>query len=276
MGMQARRVAVIAITFGFAGCLLPAYEVDESLGNGGSGGSLPDLLPAPQDCGPNSNMVPIPGGYCVDATEVTWEEYSGWQATLSDPPVLDQPAECSWNDSAAPKEGTMGCEQPPESGRPVVCIDWCDAHAYCRAKGKRLCGEIGGDTLAWQDYANPGASQWMNACTSGGRNEFPYGTAYDASKCHTLGIPNAQPRPVGGAACQSSVDGYGGIFDLSGNVAEWVAECERSQGAGDRCRIRGGSFDDKEEFASCDDDSFIVRDSRLIQVGFRCCWDPPT
>ena len=35
--------------------------------------------------------------------------------------------------------------------RPVVCVDWCDAQAYCRAAGKRLCGRIQtGASLPWK------------------------------------------------------------------------------------------------------------------------------
>jgi hypothetical protein len=41
--------------------------------------------------------------------------------------------------------------------------------------------------------------------------------------------------------CQSSVAGYGGVCDLSGNVWEWEDSCDAG-GASADCRLRGGSF----------------------------------
>ncbi|MCU0693395.1 MAG: SUMF1/EgtB/PvdO family nonheme iron enzyme [Polyangiaceae bacterium] len=271
----ASSVFCIGIALLLRGCLLPEYQVDNSLGAAGAGGNLPVLPPAPQDCGPHADMVPIPGGYCVDATEVTGSAYKQWlQDQLSRPRLeLDQPECCAWNQEISPSTDEACLV---EDNRPVVCVDWCDAFAYCRAVGKRLCGKIGGGSVAMMDFADPALSQWTNACTSGGRNNFPYGDEFVANKCHVVGMSTAQPVDVGTSlACESNVDGYQGIFDLSGNVYEWEDSCANDIDGTAKCRIRGGSFSDNSESVFCTYDNVSLRDQRVDRVGFRCCWDPP-
>ena len=280
----ATKTIMLVLATAFGGCLLPEYTVDDNLGGqGGSGGSLPELPPPPANCnGPSGpTMVPVRGGYCMDATEVTWGDYGTWALTASQDPnfASSQPPECSWNTNPNPGAG-MGCKVPvfvdgPQY--PVVCVDWCDARAYCTAQGKRLCGKIGGGSLGLAEYLDPAQSQWMNVCSSGGRYTYPYGDTFTASQCHALGTSQAQPsKTLGYPTCQSTESGYLGVYDLSGNVAEWEDACNGSVGAGDKCRIRGGSFTETSERASCGADQAVTRDSGVDYIGFRCCWDPPS
>ena len=66
----------------------------------------------------------------------------------------------------------------------MVCVDWCDARAYCAGVRKRLCGKIGRGTNATTDYANAATSEWYRACSSSGVNAYPYGNTRDASACN--------------------------------------------------------------------------------------------
>lgn len=280
-----RSTWMVGLAVMFAGCLLPEYSVDENLGAAGAGGGLPDLPAKPTSCGGNftggPTMVPIRGGYCIDSTEVTWRQYLDWAVGVMATPaeLANQPTECaSWNTELIPTP-TQGCEEPigPDADlQPVVCVDWCDAHMFCKAVGKRLCGKIGGKELLTKDYADPALSQWENACTSGGRNDYPYAGPYQQSMCHTIGTGTGQPVAVKTKpGCQSNDPGYAGVFDLSGNVAEWENACTSVSGPGDRCLTRGGSFTDTKDSAACDANVPVVRDLKINTVGFRCCWDPP-
>ena len=266
------------------GCMLPAYEVDESLGGeGGSGGTLPELPPPPDGCGGDfkggPDMVSVRGGYCIDKTEVTWQQYTEWSKELMLNPgtvLTDQPSECSWNLDLAP--GTSyGCSPPPDSDlpiKPVVCVDWCDARLYCQSMGKRLCGSIEGGKLALQDKGNPALSQWTNACSSGGRYDYPYGNEYKAGACYVGG--QGQPEAVETyLECASTEADYEGVYDLSGNVSEWEDSCDSDKGMGANCLARGGSFDDKDkEDVSCTAGQMALRQSTINTIGFRCCWGP--
>jgi sulfatase modifying factor 1 len=225
-------------------------------------------------------MVRLPQGYCIDSTEVTRAQYAAWLA--KSPSAGEQDGWCSWNTSFAPGSSCMSeryvcsagstCDQDPQ-----ICVDWCDAYAYCKAVNKRLCGKIGGGANAFDDYADASASQWFNACASGEANDvYTYGNTYDAAAC--LGPESAPAQPVGShPLCQSPVSGYGGIYDLTGNVWEWEDSCSGTTGSTDSCRQRGGSFGGGISAQAgnqrCDESSSFARNSNRVNLGFRCCAD---
>jgi sulfatase modifying factor 1 len=161
---------------------------------------------------------------------------------------------------------------------PQVCVDWCDAYAYCQAVGKRLCGKIGGGPNGYDDLANASLSQWYNACTSHGANLYPYGNIFDGQACNGFYYTGGDliTIPVGSlGSCQATVLGYQGVFDLSGNVREWEDSCD---GAGQlaNCRIRGGSYassngDGSDMSCSGYGYEYSNFDYATTSVGFRCC-----
>jgi len=96
--------------------------------------------------GPNMVRVPTVDGrsYCIDATEVTQAQYSQF-LFVKKGDTSGQEARCTWNMSYGVTCG--GFDPVARGGYPVVCIDWCDAVAFCSWAGKRLCGKIGGGSL---------------------------------------------------------------------------------------------------------------------------------
>jgi len=169
------------------------------------------------------------------------------------------------------------CQGAGCGNHPQACVDWCDAYAYCAAVGKRLCGRIGGGPNGFADYADATKSQWYNACTSGGANSYPYGDAYMGSSCNAVDLGIGATVEVGSlATCQSSVPGYTGVYDLSGNVAEWEDSCISSTGPGDDCQTRGGAFGSPGGAVDCAqvpnlDPHGTRRNSAYGVIGFRCC-----
>lgn len=239
-------------------------------------------------CVAKSVTVAAPSGgtpYGIDATEVTRCQYAAWIATR--PSLAEQDPWCMSNTSFQVNDGCMqtlancktGCEDHPQ-----VCVNSCDATAYCKAVGKRLCGKIGGDHPNFDAFDNASEDQWYNACSGGGKNTYPYGDTYDGQACN--GYDNAQTgcqtgscdtRPGGDVTtCQSKVAGYAGVFDLSGNVFEWEDSCDQYVGDKDRCRFRGGSFissygADNGNALRCNYDIAGSRDDAYSNLGFRCC-----
>ncbi len=220
-------------------------------------------------------MVALPLGYCIDSTEVTQGQYQTWLNTS--PPTSGQISACSWNMSFTPT-----CNWTPTSNAdyPVVCVDWCDAYAYCAGVGKRLCGKIGGGSNAYNDYASASLSQWYAACTSNGTylsTGYPYGNTHQATYCNGYDYWNddsstMQALPVGSlSTCQSAVSGYAGVYDLSGNVWEWEDSCNGTFGLSDDCRLRGGDFGCGSDYLECGYDFPDPRDLAGPGIGFRCC-----
>lgn len=245
---------------------------------GGSGALPADTGACPTGLvGPVLVNVPAPAGspvtsYCMDSTEVTNAQHAVFLAASV--PASGQDAWCSWNASYTPSSGW------PATGKddhPVVYVDWCDAYAHCKWAGKHLCGKIGGGANAYVDYRDAAKSAWFNACSAGGTLTYPYGDTYSGTACvgndydGTPGFPSGSDmtRTVGTASCEG---GYGGLYDLTGNVWEWEDSCDGATGSSDRCLMRGSSFSGNSSDLRCDAGiDAVVRAYDSGYLGFRCC-----
>jgi len=267
----------------------------EEAGQGGAvsaGGSAGAAGQGECACGANEECrqglcvgasVQLPLGYAIDRTEVTRAQYATWLASL--PPTSAQSPACSWNDSFAPSDSCladpMACQGSGCGDQPQVCVDWCDAAAYCSAVGKRLCGGVGGGQTAWSSFDSPALSQWMGACSSNGAHKYPYGGGYLGALCN--GPDHTQTGCAKGACttqkagamtgCQSPDSGFLGAIDLAGNAAEWEDSCSALSGAADLCRVRGGSFAsaDGKLATRCNAADSHARNAVEPTIGFRCC-----
>lgn len=221
----------------------------------------------------NVVMVTNPKGgtYGIDQTEVTRAQYARFVQDKGDD-MSGQLPECSGNATYLPQS-----EWPPldRLEYPVGYVDWCDAYAYCKWAGKRLCGKIWGGPNEFADFKDPTRSQWYNACTSAGANDYPYGDAYDPQACNGLDRFVGELLPAGASpGCSSHVAGFTGVLDLSGNKFEWEDSCDGATGEHDQCRLRGGAFSSDPANLSCDVDRTKSRWDIYLDaaVGFRCCW----
>jgi hypothetical protein len=241
----------------------------------------PDLSPDTGPPCPASRGGPAlvrAGGFCIDANEVTNRQYLEFLSAKGTD-MSGQPTACKWNTSYVPS--TEDLIWPYLQGRddyPVANVDWCDAYMFCSWAGKRLCGKIGGGRLPSVDSSTaPSAGQWMHACSGGGRVSYPYGNTFNKSVCNTdaptkaaMYVEEVRHRP----ACQG---GYPGLYDLGGNLEEWIDACDKDTGATDLCGIAGstsftgGLFPDD---LTCSGSIFgEARNVRYYLLGFRCCAD---
>ena len=140
---------------------------------------------------------------------------------------------------------------------------------------------IGGGMNPFDRFADPGSSEWLNACSAGGQYEYGSGDRVDSGPqfCSYKGSQLGTTHPVGARkSCTSPSPSYDSFFDLSGNVAEWEDSCEKAIDAdgadgSDACRTRGGSFNSALAALSWDTvpASALRRDAVSPEVGFRCC-----
>jgi formylglycine-generating enzyme required for sulfatase activity len=135
-------------------------------------------------------------------------------------------------------------EYPGGNTIPRTNVSFADATRICSARGERLCSE----------------GEWERACRGKGGASYPYGQAFDGARCNTKGA-GAALSPAGTfQSCKSAV----GAYDMSGNVAEWVASGAQ----------KGGSTHDGAKESRC---SAVIRGAPVSGgplVGFRCCADP--
>jgi formylglycine-generating enzyme len=287
-------------------------------GSGGSGGSIvteraqgPIIGPVAGACptglpGAKLVRIPAPDGthYCMDQREVVRSEYAQFLAAKGND-TSGQPDECSWNDRYSPilydptdvdyglppghcSEFVWDLEGYPN--RPVVCVDFCDAFAYCAWAGKRLCGRrsfkttavdmLGEDELA--QVAVSTENEWYNACSQGGKTKYPYGDTYEAGKCIDAtwaGQKKDDPAAldvtdVSSSQCTGALAEFQNVFDLSGSVEEWINMCHGPSGS---CLIQGGSTSElePEKNLACNDFGLLWRGNTNSpgRVGFRCCAD---
>jgi hypothetical protein len=209
-------------------------------------------------------------GFCIDATEVTNRQY---QAFLEESDLSKQPPGCiDENFSFVP--GSIYALWPPPAGRedhPVVNIDWCDAASFCSWAGKRLCGPIKAGAIEPKQATMPSLSRWASACTRAGTWKLPYGPDVKTGLCN-VAQANLPVRTVPVGSLPGCQGGYDKLYDMVGNVEEWVDACRTDPATGVMCAVIGGNYFDGESAADC---ARFSEDRRKIAVyfrGFRCCW----
>ena len=222
---------------------------------------------------------------CIDSTEVTVGQYRAFlnaMALLDDRGLGAQGAECSWNQTftpeywypRTPREASLSLTPAQIDERPIGVVDWCDARAFCAWSGKRLCGKVGGGPIDLE-AAPTVAGEWFVACSQNGLNAYPYGPSYVAGRCHDSIGDNDRREAV--KSFPECVGGYEGLFDMSGNMAEWIDACE-STGAPDaatiNCAAIGGPWNFPASSVRCDSLDLRRPDDPVPQVGIRCCADP--
>ena len=232
-----------------------------------------------EQCAPGrlcvAKSVTVPAGFSIDATEVTRGQYAAWLATT--PSTKDQASVCAWNDSFTPNTACMAmpsvCQGEGCARHPQPCIDYCDAAAYCKAVGKKLCGALSGDApVPRSSFVSAQGSRWFNACSSNGANLITYGPEAVRGNCNDFLTFTRTTIPVASKpACQSTVPGYAGIFDLIGNVGEWEDNCLTTEGPQDSCKPRGLSFGIGAALPHCSSETYRGRAETSDTVGFRCC-----
>jgi formylglycine-generating enzyme len=192
--------------------------------------------------------------FCIDATEVTEADYAQFVAQKIDVEV----------DAGLPC-GTIKVRAPSASrGRgnlPVTGVSFCDARAYCAWAGKRLCGHIQGGPLRANQYV-PAESQWYHACTNG--------TPDSVVLRGSCALDGSAPVEAG-TSCEGALPG---LFDMVGNVWEWVdlPQYDKGDSGAPYGTFVGGSHTSKSSAYNCGSVSALADlNYRTADVGFRCC-----
>jgi formylglycine-generating enzyme required for sulfatase activity len=193
--------------------------------------------------------------FYLDRFEVTISQYAKFlQTTGRKPPDR-------WND-AHPNF---------DWARPVIGVDWHDADAYCLWVGKRL----------------PTEAEWEKAARGTDGRKYPWGSEEPTTSFANYDWESMRSwkgygtlSPVG--SYESGKSPYG-LYDLGGNVWEWVADWygpntyhnkhDRNPNgppAGLSKVTRGGSWADKAYSVRATNRRGIPPSDRYRDLGFRC------
>ena len=140
---------------------------------------------------------------------------------------------------------------------PARELTWYQAAAACANAGKSLCTR----------------AQWERACRGPMELLYPYGDALDDKACNGFFRRN-DPAVMAAGSLATCVSAFG-VFDMSGNVDEWLLDAvERTPGSGelsDRA-FRGGNINSNVRALTCVGDEFhAAPGTSNPRRGFRCC-----
>jgi len=223
------------------------------------------------------DMVHVQHNYCpVVERKCIFEEYSA-----SNRITLCHEFERGSTVCKAPRHQLSFCidkyEYPNRPGaHPSWMVSWHDAEATCRHLGKRTCWD-------WE---------WEAACEGPDETPFPYGWKRDSAKCN---IDNTWIDPkisamhsrdpvvanrelsrldqsVPSGAIAACVSGYD-VFDLTGNLDEWVTRAERDNRKSLWSGLKGGAWGHVRNACRPMTTSHAPEFTYYF-VSFRCCREP--
>ncbi len=156
-------------------------------------------------------------------------------------------------------------------GYPVTGVDYQQAADYCGFVHARL----------------PTEAEWEKAARGPDGNLFPWGDK--SPVCGLLNIQNCKGTTINVRSYPDGVSYYG-LFDMAGNVREWVADwyeadyatdatsLNNPQGpvSGQKRSVRSSSFADIAEFAVAAHRFSFKPVEHFPDLGFRCVVDDPT
>ncbi len=140
---------------------------------------------------------------------------------------------------------------------PATMVSWYQAKSACINAGKRLCTRL----------------EWERACRGPAELIYPHGNEPSETACNGFyNLATVKPLPTG------SLDTCGsrfGVYDLSGNVEEWVEDgVPENPGATALIHrfVRGGSFRSNRLGLACIGPEFHAAPNDIdADRGFRCC-----
>jgi formylglycine-generating enzyme required for sulfatase activity len=191
--------------------------------------------------------------FSMDLHEVATAQYAEFLA------ATQRPAPWQWN----------GLDLSQSGDRPVIGVDWPDADAYCRWKGKRLPTEA-----EWEKSARGTDGRlypWGNHVPHKDRANFALGARFSYSQVL---------MPV--QSYEKGKSPYG-LYHMAGNVWEWVQDWyainyyevspdRNPQGPeeGQFKVLRGGSWSDLPKYLLTYGRFKLLPETRNSYTGFRC------
>ncbi len=162
------------------------------------------------------------------------------------------------------------------NAKPRMDVSWDEAQGLCKAQGKRLCQ----------------SAEFERACRGTEGRRYSYGDHFDRARCNVpIAEPKDGPPPIAKSGTLPNCHSPEGVFDLDGNLSEWVndpwdtdrwpheglIEVDILEGVPKASlrTLRGSTLWSETAYgASCLSRHAHPRESLHDDDGFRCCAGP--
>ncbi len=231
----------------------------DSLAGGGKGPAMIELLPATYQMGSGNSLnfdegprhtVSLPA-FSISKREVTFEDFDRFARSTGRRLPFDE----SWG----------------RGKRPVINVSWHDAVAYTRWLSQKT----------GQKYRLPSEAEWEYAARAGSTYSYWWTNSKSAihANCFDCGSrwDGSQTAPVGSFEANRF-----GLYDMSGNVQEWTADCYQNSYVGAPADgsarvtadctqrvVRGGAYSSPLDSLRSAKRAQLSQDTRLDNLGFR-------
>lgn len=205
----------------------------------------------------------------IAETEVTFSEWDACvqdgacRSELSDWAYLNRPV-------LAPCQANQACHYPDDQSwgrksRPVIHVSWSDVQQYLKWLNQKTAG----------NYRLPSSEEWEYAALAGSKTKFYWGdeAGKNNANCDACGGKwgGKQSAPV-----RSFKPNQFGLYDMVGNVSEWVSNCFPTRVAKNEVSatcmtylIRGSAWSTLAKMADPRSFTSAYPDLRDSAVGFR-------
>ena len=246
-----------------------------------SGGKAESRLPGEtfRDCPDCPEMIVIPAGEFSMGSNDTYLEQPIHHVTIPRPFAIGRReiTFAEWDQCVA----AGACRHNPSDrgwgrgDRPVLDVSWDDTQAYLTWLSEKT----------GRKYRLPTEAEWEYAARAGTTTPFWWGkdAAEGAANCVGCG-PGSQSKTMPTASFRPNAFG---LYDTSGNMAEWVEDCwndnyrsapkDGSAWSVGQCNLRvlrGGSFANNASLARSAGRFRYDKDVRYFANGFRIASDP--
>ena|GEM_PF-3228571 len=142
-------------------------------------------------------------------------------------------------------------EYPNKKGVvPKTSVSFNEADKLCAEQGKRLCSE----------------EEWERACKGVSMVRYPYDNIFDSAACNAESNTGEERSVAPSGKFQKCKSTYG-VYDMSGNVAEWVYMKNSQKG------VKGGYVNKPDWAVRCASRKVEPASKKSPYYGFRCCLD---